>query len=195
LCYIFVHPRFCAWRRSWQSNLGKPCMNDAHLPQLGPAEQARLDRLRRILDQAGAEYAILVHAQAVDSAEDGLAQGFGSLAVMAPTFLLSSDRGWLVATISGATRLAYKKLRRQLGLKDVALASPETVLQVTGAAVGTMSLVNPGLPALVDAHLATMDAVFGGCGVPHHTLRIRVRDLIAVTHAQVFDFTVPKGVG
>jgi prolyl-tRNA editing enzyme YbaK/EbsC (Cys-tRNA(Pro) deacylase) len=167
-------------------------MNDDHSPQLSPAEQARLEQLRHILDEAGAEYAILVHAQAVNSAEDGLAQGFGSLAEMAPTFLLQTDRGWLVATISGETRLAYKKLRRQLGLKDVTLAAPETVLQVTGAAVGTMSLVNPGLLAVVDAHLATMDTVYGGCGVPQHTLRIRVRDLIAVTQAQVFDFTVPK---
>jgi prolyl-tRNA editing enzyme YbaK/EbsC (Cys-tRNA(Pro) deacylase) len=167
-------------------------MNDDQSPRLGPAQQARLDHLRRVLDEAGAEYAILVHARAVNSAEDGFEQGFGSLAAMAPTFLLRSDRGWLCAIISGETRLAYKKLRRQLGLKDVALASPETVLQVTGAAVGTMSLVNPGLPALVDAHLATMDTVYGGCGVPQHTLRIRVRDLIAVTQAQVFDFTVPK---
>ncbi len=170
-------------------------MNDDQSPRLSPAEQARLDRLRHLLDEAGAEYASLAHAQAINSAEDGFEQGFGSLAVMAPAFLLRSDRGWLVAIISGETRLAYKKLRRQLGLKDVALASPETVLQVTGAAVGTMSLVNPGLPALVDAHLAAMDIIYGGCGVPQHTLRIRVRDLIAVTQAQVFDFTVPKETG
>ncbi len=167
-------------------------MMSDHSPQLSPTEQARLDHLRRILDEARAEYAILVHAQAINSAEDGQAQGFGSLAVMAPTFLLSSDRGWLCAIISGETRLAYKKLRQQLGLKNVALASPETVLEVTGAAVGTVSLVNPGLPAVVDAHLAALDTVYGGCGVPQHTLRIRVRDLIAVTQAQVFDFTVPK---
>ncbi len=160
--------------------------------QLSPTEQARLDHLRRVLDAAGAEYAILAHAQAIASAEDGQAHGFGSLAVMAPTFLLSTERGWLCAIISGETRLAYKKLRQQLGLKNVALAAPATVLEVTGAAVGTVSLVNPGLPAVVDAHLATMDTVYGGCGVPHHTLRIRVRDLIAVTQAQVFDFTVPK---
>ncbi len=170
-------------------------MNDGHPSHLDPLEQARLDRLRRILDAAGAEYAILVHAQAVSSAEDGFEQGFGSLAVMAPTFLLSSDRGWLCAIISGATRLAYKKLRQQLGLRNVALASPETVLHVTGAAVGTVSLVNPGLPVVVDARLAAMDTVYGGCGVPRHTLRIRVRDLIAVTQAQVFDFTVPKETG
>jgi prolyl-tRNA editing enzyme YbaK/EbsC (Cys-tRNA(Pro) deacylase) len=174
-------------------------MNDAYpgpgAVRLDPAEQARLDHLRRILDEAGAEYAILVHAQAINSAEDGPAQGFGSLAQMAPAFLLQTDRGWLVAIVSGETRLAYKKLRRQLGLKDVALARPETVLQVTGAAVGTMSMVNPGLPTLVDAHLAAMDTVFGGCGVPQHTLRIRVRDLIAVTGAQVFDFAVPKAAG
>ena len=167
-------------------------MNDDHSPRLDPAEQARLDRLRHLLDEARAEYAILVHAQAVNSAEDGFEQGFGSLAAMAPTFLLRSDRGWLCAIISGETRLAYKKLRQQLGLRNVALASPETVLQVTGAAVGIVSLVNPGLPAVVDARLATMDTVYGGCGVPQHTLRIRVRDLIAVTQAQVFDFTVPK---
>jgi prolyl-tRNA editing enzyme YbaK/EbsC (Cys-tRNA(Pro) deacylase) len=161
---------------------------------LSSAEQDRLRQLRQVLDQAQAQYEIVFHPDTVHSAEQGATQGFGSLAEMAPTFLLQSDHGWLCAIISGERRLVYKQIRKHLGLKDVALAEPAAVQQVTGATVGTVSLINPGLPTIVDQHLTALETVYGGCGVPHHTLHIRVSDLIAITHAHVFEFTVVKDV-
>ena len=159
---------------------------------LSSAEQNRLKRLRHVLEQAQARYVIIFHPHTVHSAEQGATRGFGSLAEMAPTFLLQSNHGWLCAIISGERRLLYKKIRKHLGLKNVALAKPEAVEQVTGATVGTVSLINPGLSTIVDRHLTTLETVYGGCGVPRHTLRICVPDLIAITRARVFEFTVAK---
>jgi prolyl-tRNA editing enzyme YbaK/EbsC (Cys-tRNA(Pro) deacylase) len=152
----------------------------------------RIERLEQLLNAARADYTIFVHDDTVRSAEQGVERGFGELCVMAPTLILNSERGYIAAVISGETRLSYKKVKKQMHLKNVSLASPETVQAITGATVGAVSLVNEGLPTIVDLRLVSAEAVYGGCGVACHTLRINVKDLIRVTGAQVFDFTMPK---
>ncbi len=157
-----------------------------------PLEQETLLAMKQTLDAAGADYAILAHDVTVISAEDGVEGGFGALDDMAPTLILKTPFGYLAAILRGGTRLSYKKIKKALGVKDVSLATAEQVMQVTGAEIGTISLVNPGLSTLIDQRVLEREVVFGGCGVACHTLRIRVTDLVAVTGAQVFDFTELK---
>lgn len=159
---------------------------------LSQDEQKRLSRLRLTLDEAGVDYTIFAHAETVTSAEKGVEKGFGTLATMAPTLILNSEQGCIAAIISGETRLVYKKIRATLGLKNVSLARPDLVQRVTGSQIGTVALVNQGLPTIIDIRLRAFDVVYGGCGVPRHTLRISVSDLIKVAQARLFDFTEPK---
>lgn len=156
--------------------------------RLSSDEAERLARLRQLLDEAGAEYEVFSHPETVFTAQDGAHEGIGHLAEMAPTLILDTERGPIAAIISGESHLSYKKIKRALGLRNVSLARPDVVLQTTGAQVGTVSLVNQGIPTLVDSRLTRHAMVYGGCGVPRHTLRINPLDLIRVTQAQVFDF-------
>jgi prolyl-tRNA editing enzyme YbaK/EbsC (Cys-tRNA(Pro) deacylase) len=165
---------------------------DQNLP-LNPDEIARLERLRQILDEAEATYEIFSHAEMIHSAQDGVESGMGNLAEMAPTLILDTEEGPIAAIISGETRLSYKKVKRALGLKNVCLAKPDAVLEHTEANVGTVSLVNPGMPTIVDDSLLKAAYVYGGCGVPRYTLRIPPLDLVRVTRARVFHFTELKG--
>ena len=162
---------------------------------LKQSEQEKIDQLKQILDVAEVDFNILTHDVTVKSAEEGVAKGFGDLKIMAPTFILRSKGSYLAAIISGETHLSYKKIKKELGLKNVSLATPEQVEQITGAQIGTVALVNPSLQSLVDSRLTELKFVFGGCGVPRHSLRINVQDLIRVTRAQVFDFTELKASG
>ncbi len=148
--------------------------------------------MQLILDQAGADYEILTHPGAILTSEDGVKRGMGNLAEMAPTFILETEKGYLAAIISGETRLSYKKIKKTLGLKNVSLAKAEVVLRETGAQVGSVSLVNPNLPTIIDTRVEQFRAVFGGCGIPNHTLRIRPIDLIRITGAKVFEFAEYK---
>jgi 2,3-diaminopropionate biosynthesis protein SbnA len=157
--------------------------------ELDAAAEERLASLRRLLERAGVPYHILAHETTVISAQMGVEKGVGSLDEMAPTLILKSEKGLLAAIVSGRSRLSYRKIKKELGLKDVSFASSESVRLATGAEVGTVSLINEGLPTIVDSRLAGIDAVYGGCGAPRHTLHIRTQDLIAVTSARVFDFT------
>jgi prolyl-tRNA editing enzyme YbaK/EbsC (Cys-tRNA(Pro) deacylase) len=154
------------------------------------SQRSELDQLKHILDEAGVTYEIFSHAEQIDSAEDGVENNIGGLNEMAPTLILETEKGLLAAIISGDTRLSYKKIKKELGLKNVSLARPERVYEATGAEVGTVCFVNPGLLTIIDTRLA--DVVYGGCGIPHHTLRINRTDLIRVTQAVVFDFAEAK---
>ena len=159
---------------------------------LGQNEQKQIDQLRQTLDVAGIRYNILAHDITVVSADEGAKRGIGSLREMAPTFILKTEKGYLAAIISGESRLLYKKIKKQLGLKDVSLATPEQVEQATRAQIGSVSLVNVGLPTIIDSRLVGMEFVYGGCGICCHTLQIKVADLIELTKARVFEFTELK---
>jgi Cys-tRNA(Pro)/Cys-tRNA(Cys) deacylase len=158
---------------------------------LADEEAARLDRLKETLDTANVPYVILAHDLTIRSAQEGVKRGLGELANMAPAFILRSETGYLAAVIRGDRRLSYKKIRRELKLKDLCLASPEQVQQVTGSEVGYVSLFNAGVATIIDSRLTEADTIFGGCGVPRYTLKINPRDLIVLTQAHVFDFTEP----
>jgi prolyl-tRNA editing enzyme YbaK/EbsC (Cys-tRNA(Pro) deacylase) len=156
------------------------------------SQTERLSELKSLLNAAGIAYAILEHEQTISTAQEGAQTGLGSLSSMAPTFILKTEAGYLAAIIRGDTRLAYKKIKRQLGLKNISLASVDQVKEVTGAEAGYVSLVNPGIETIIDEKVIAMDVVYGGCAVPRFTLRIQPKDLVAIVRARVFDFTEPK---
>jgi prolyl-tRNA editing enzyme YbaK/EbsC (Cys-tRNA(Pro) deacylase) len=151
--------------------------------------------LRQALDAAGVAYELLEHAATIHRAEDG-AVAFGvALAQMAPTLILHTETGPLAATVSGVTRLSLKKVKKALGLRNVALAPRDEVVALTGAEPGIVALVNPGLPTVVDVRLLAEPWAYGGCGVPARTLKMRPADLVAVTGARVLDIAEDKPAG
>jgi prolyl-tRNA editing enzyme YbaK/EbsC (Cys-tRNA(Pro) deacylase) len=148
--------------------------------------------VRAALDAAGVEYELLVHETTYHSAEEGAAAFGVDLAQMAPTLVLRTEQGAMVATVSGTTRLSLKKLKKALRLRNVSLAAPGEVRGLTGADPGTVPLVNPGLATLVDRRLLEQPWAYGGCGVPAHTLKLRPADLVTVTSARVLDIADEK---
>jgi prolyl-tRNA editing enzyme YbaK/EbsC (Cys-tRNA(Pro) deacylase) len=111
---------------------------------------------------------------------------------MAPTLILNCRDGYVAAIIGGDRRIAYKQVKKHLGLKNVSLAGPDQVQAATGAEIGWVSLINPGLKTLVDERLLQTGTACGGCGAPGYSLRIAAIDLVRITGAEVFDFTTPK---
>jgi prolyl-tRNA editing enzyme YbaK/EbsC (Cys-tRNA(Pro) deacylase) len=155
-------------------------------------ESARLSQLKKRLDSAGIAYTIHVHAQNISSAQGGAQTGLGDLSAMAHTFILRTEAGYLAAIIRGDTRLSYKKIKRKLGLKNVSLAAPDQVKQLTGSEIGQVSLVNQGLKTILDERVTEVETIYGGSGVANHTLQISPQAVVTITQAQVFDFTDPK---
>lgn len=157
--------------------------------------QAELDQLNQLKARLGAlnvSFRILSHAQAVLTLKEGVEQALGKLGEMAPTLILETEKGFLAAVIGGDSRLSYRKIRKELGLKNVRLATAEAVLRETGVEVGIVSMVNSSIRTIVDSRLRGLKSLLGGCGVRYHTLSISPAELIRATQAEVFDFSESK---
>jgi prolyl-tRNA editing enzyme YbaK/EbsC (Cys-tRNA(Pro) deacylase) len=149
----------------------------------------QLNTLESLLKDQNADYSIFRDNFSIETASDG-AKHYGiSLAETTPTLILKTKEKYYAAIICGNTRISFKKLKQVLNVKDISMADPQTVLDLTGANVGEVSLVNREIITLIDNNVLMNKNCYGGCGVPKSTLRINTHDLVRITNAQILDFT------
>ena len=148
--------------------------------------------LQNILDKNNIEYKIIIHRYNIATVEDARELFPDDIDKLAPTLILKADGNYLAAIVSGETRISIKKIKKQLLLKNVSFADPQTVKQLSGSELGQVSLVNPALKTIIDLRVLENDVVYGGCGVEKHTLKIKPEDLVRINHALVFDFSEEK---
>lgn len=94
-----------------------------------------------------------------------------------------------LAIAPGDIRIAITKVAGALQLTQMKLASPDTVLRITGYAVGgvpPIGHVTP-VPIVVDQRVLQYDIVFGGGGDEQHMLRITPAEIVQRTGAVVAD--------
>ncbi|WP_233612306.1 aminoacyl-tRNA deacylase [Corallococcus sp. AB045] len=94
-----------------------------------------------------------------------------------------------LAIAPGDIRIATAKVAAALQLTQLKLASAQTVLRLTGYAVGGVPPVGHAtpLPVVIDSRVLPYDVVFGGGGDDQHMLRISPRDIQRLTGAVVAD--------
>lgn len=152
----------------------------------------QLSKLDNFLKNEKVDYSIYKDNLNLESAQKG-AEHYGiSLSETTPTIILKSKNKYYAAIICGDTRISFKKLKQALGVKDISMADPETVLNMTGARVGEVSLINNGMDTLIDSNVVKNKACYGGSGMHKTTLRINTNDLIRITNAKLIDFTEPR---
>jgi Cys-tRNA(Pro) deacylase len=97
-----------------------------------------------------------------------------------------------LAVAPGDVRVSTAKVATALGLTQLKLASPDTVLRVIGYAVGGVPPVGhiTPVPVVVDQRIMEHGFVFGGGGDEHHMLRISPSDIVRLTGATVADVAV-----
>ncbi|MCD6039073.1 MAG: prolyl-tRNA synthetase [Gammaproteobacteria bacterium] len=152
----------------------------------------QLFNLDNFLKNENVDYSIYPDIFNLESAQIGAKQYGLSLNEATPTIILKAKDNYFAAIICGSTRIAFKKLKKALNIKDIRIADPETVFDITGSKIGEVSLINPGIHTLIDNHVIKNKNCYGGSGVSKTTLRINTIDLIRITNAKVLDFTESK---
>ncbi|AOT72964.1 hypothetical protein Gferi_02780 [Geosporobacter ferrireducens] len=137
-----------------------------------------MDKLISILDKHETEYEIIKHTKQINTAQEG-ADYFGiEIGQTAPTLILKTEKGFFALIISGDYgRVDFKIIKELISVKQVKLATPKEVEQVTGSKVGSVSLINESLPTIIDKQLNRFSYVYGGTGIPQTTLKLRPNDI------------------
>ncbi|WP_134685104.1 aminoacyl-tRNA deacylase [Brevibacillus migulae] len=142
-----------------------------------------MDALLSILVNQQIDYEIIEHGKPIHTAQEGAAFFGIHIGQTAPTLLLRTEKGYYALIISGDYgRVAFDTLKELLQIQDIKLAIPSEVEQVTGCKIGSVSLVNPNIPTIIDRELYRFRYVYGGTGLPQATLKIQPQDLEKVNH-------------
>jgi prolyl-tRNA editing enzyme YbaK/EbsC (Cys-tRNA(Pro) deacylase) len=139
-------------------------------------------------------YELLAHEQLVRGAQDGASLLGLALYQTAPSLVLQTNKGPLVAIVPGDRRLSIKKLKKALRLKNASLAKSTVVEAVTGCQPGSVPIVNFDIPTVVDAGVLRQPWVYGGSGTWDHTLKMRPSDIVLLTDAKILDITEEREI-
>lgn len=98
-----------------------------------------------------------------------------------------------LAIAPGDVRVTAAKVAAALGMTQLKLATPETVLRRSGYEVGGVPPIGhiESLPTVVDARIPSFESVFGGGGDEDHMLRITPAEIVRLTGARIADIAAP----
>lgn len=131
-------------------------------------------KLLSLLEERRLEYEIIKHDKPLKTAQEG-AEIFGiEIGQTAPTLILKTDRDFYSLILSGNYgRVDVNILKELLNVQQAKLAKPDEVEELTGSRIGSVSLINPGIPTLLDRELYRFPHIYGGTGEPNTTLKIQ----------------------
>jgi Ala-tRNA(Pro) deacylase len=145
--------------------------------------------LTRELSKKGIEYELVSHARTEHAADEAAALGVTEQKVGKTLILRSSDH-FVRAVLPSSQRLDLRRVREHLGDRELRLATEDELAEVYSRF--ELGAVPPfGGPAgdrvLLDRRIAGLDQITFEAGTHVDSLTLRVRDLIALTNADVAD--------
>ncbi|WP_455139367.1 aminoacyl-tRNA deacylase [Candidatus Hodarchaeum mangrovi] len=93
--------------------------------------------------------------------------------------------------LQGNRKIKTKKIKDILGIKDVALASPEEVENITGYNIGDIPPISLTIPVIIDEIALNKNIFFGGGGKSNRNLKISLDELLDCTHPLIADISIP----
>ena len=146
------------------------------------------------LEQRGIAYRRLEFSPDTDKGAANVAQALGfEEGQMVKTLLFRTGEGEMALVMLGGDRHAISgQLKNALGSRNISLANPETVLECTGYAVGSIPPFHwqpAGFRSFLDAALTEYPELGVGAGVWGQEIIITPDDLITASNAEVMNLT------
>jgi Cys-tRNA(Pro)/Cys-tRNA(Cys) deacylase len=146
------------------------------------------------LDKLGLPYET---AEFPDTTEKGAANVAKALGYrerqMVKTLIFQTDRGdHALVMVGGDQNVVSGHLKKVLGSRNIAMAKPETVIEVTGYKIGSLPPFHwqkEGVRTLLDESLVEEEILGVGTGAWGYEILIRPGDLIAAAKAEVVNLT------
>ena len=148
----------------------------------------------RFLDERGIPYLRLSFPADTEKGAANVARALDcSEAQMVKTLIFTTGSGEHALVMLGGDKSAISgRLKKALGSRNIKLADPDRVKEITGYEVGSIPPFHwqpPGFCSIVDACLMEEEALGVGAGVWGQEIMITPEDLAAVTGAEVVDLS------
>ena len=151
------------------------------------------DRIIGSLDETGVLYESYEHG-VVKTSQEAAAIRNTPLSEGAKALVLYADKKPIVVTVPGNLKLDTKEFRKQFGIKDLRMATPEEVKKVTGVEIGAVAPFGHlfGVPYYMDSSMRDGEYVSFNAGSHTKSIRMKERDFERVAKPIVGTFSLSK---
>ena len=154
-------------------------------------DKETVKRVEKILKDFDPNLDVVILEQTARTANDAATALGCNVGAIVKSLLFKIGDKFCLCLVSGDKRCSLNKLKKKLNEKDVLMASPEEVKQVTGYTIGGVSpighLVNTKV--YMDKHLERFSKVFAAAGHPNAVFGITFLELKKLTNSEVDDLT------
>ena len=154
-------------------------------------DKETVKRAEKILKDFDPNLNVIILEQTARTANDAATALGCNVGAIVKSLLFKVGNKFCLCLVSGDKRCSLNKLKKKLSEKDVSMASPEEVKQITGYTIGGVSpighLVNTKI--YMDKHLERFSKVFAAAGHPNAVFEITFFELKKLTNSDVDDLT------
>ena len=148
-------------------------------------------RVQKKLKEFDESYKVIVldsSARTAKEAAESLKTDVGSIV---KSLLFRSQNNFFLCLVSGDKRCSLNKLKKIKNLKDISMANPQSVKEVTGFTIGGVSPVGhlKKIEIFIDNNLKRFEKIYAAAGHPHCVYKIDFENLIKITNGTVEDIT------
>ena len=148
-------------------------------------------RVQKKLKEFDESYKVIVldsSARTAKEAAESLKTDVGSIV---KSLLFRSQNNFFLCLVSGDKRCSLNKLKKIKNLKDISMANPQSVKEVTGFTIGGVSPIGhlEKIEIFIDNNLKRFEKIYAAAGHPHCVYKIDFENLIKITNGIVMDIT------
>ena len=150
-----------------------------------------VQRVQKKLDEYNKELRAIVlnsSARTAQQAADSLNTEVGSIV---KSLLFKTENGFLLCLVSGDKRCSLNKLKKINNQKDISMANPDEVKEITGFTIGGVSPVGhlKPLEIYIDEELSRFKNIYAAGGHPNCIFKIDFDNLTKITKGSVKNIT------
>ena len=148
-------------------------------------------RVQKKLDEYNKELKAIVlnsSARTAQEAAESLNTEVGSIV---KSLLFKIEDGFVLCLVSGDKRCSLNKLKKIKIQKDVSMANPDQVKEVTGFTIGGVSPIGhlQEIEIFIDKELSRFKYIYAAAGHPNCIFKIDFDNLIKITNGSVKNIT------
>jgi len=147
-----------------------------------------LEKIKKKLDEASVKYKLFEH-EPVYTSEDAARVRGEELSDGAKALVLFGDKNPILCVVPGDKKADFKKIKSHLGIKDLRMATPDEVKELTTLEIGAIPPVGSamGLSSYYDNSFMLKDKVAFNAGDHKVTIIMNAEDLIKVENPKILD--------
>ena len=148
-------------------------------------------RAQKILKEFDPSMNVIILEKTARTANDAATALGCNVGAIVKSLLFKTGEKFCLCLVSGDKRCSLNKLKKKLSEKDVSMASPEEVKQITGYTIGGVSPIGHivNTKVYMDKHLERFSKVFAAAGHPNAVFGITFFELKKLTNSEVDDLT------